>query len=107
MSKLVEAHEQIEAVEEMIAATVAMGEDAPALHEALETLRTLPSEDAVSAWNRNVEIMREGDLEDAAIAALELETLSAESDGRLPEVEPGLAAKFEAALNLMEAKERL
>lgn len=84
-----------------------IGEPAPALHEAVETLRTLPSEDAVSAWNRNVEIMRTGDLEDAAIAALELETLSAESDGRLPEVEPGLAAKFEAALNLMEAKRQL
>ena len=91
----------------MVDLAESIGEDAPALHEALETLRTLPSEDAVSAWNRNVEIMREGDLEDAAIAALELETLSAESDGRLPEVEPGLAAKFEAALNLMEAKERL
>lgn len=91
----------------MVDLAESIGEDAPALHEALETLRTLPSEDAVSAWNRNVEIMRSGDLEEAAIAALELETLSAESDGRLPEVEPGLAAKFEAALNLMEAKERL
>lgn len=107
MSKSVEAHEQIAALEDMIAATLAIGEDAPALHEALETLRTLPSEDAVSAWNRHVEVMRTGDLEDAAIAALELESLSAESDGRLPEVEPGLADKFEAALNLMEAKERL
>lgn len=91
----------------MVELAESIGEDAPALHESVETLRTLPSEDAVSAWNRNVEIMREGDLEDAAIAALELEQLSAESDGRLPEVEPGLAAKFEAALNLMEAKERL
>lgn len=91
----------------MVDLAESIGEDAPALHEALETLRTLPSEDAVDAWNRNVEVMREGDLEEAAIAALELEQLSAESDGRLPEVEPGLAAKFEAALNLMEAKERL